>query len=418
MEQRRFLIASVVTIVVVRLGVIIATPHSTQLDDLRIYQGTGRVVLAGLNPYDFNTATEQREALRRSMAPASHGSDLFTDTTERWNYYVSGNLPASTAMYAAFEWISHGNGFVWRLLFIAGDVGIFLGLCSVVRTVRGTTSDKRDQLGIFALSVLNPVLLVSGCAIPEDKQFQTALMLFCASSLLGQSQRKAVFQGLGSGLLLSLSILFKAFGIFLVPLWLRRSASAGLSYFLGSVAGGALPALLALFGFGIAFFATVGARAASDSFTGPIHASPWVLLTGLAPGGYLLAKSMVVLALGALLAVRWRQQQLDILNFCAGACLVFVTLWLDRGAMNRMNIAIVFATAGLASVAPQAWYRLALGSAAVSALAYLCGYALLHWHLESIDAVLTTVFLVAYFALITALPRMRRNGALSSRVPA
>jgi hypothetical protein len=141
-------------------------------------------------------------------------------------------------------------------------------------------------------------------------------------------------------------------------------------------------------------------------------------LTGLAPGGYILAKSVVVLALGALLVVRWRQQQLDILNLCAGACLVFVTLWLDRGAMNRMNIAIVFATAGLASVAPQAWYLLALGSAAVSALAYLCGYVLLHWHLESIDAVLTTVFLVAYFALISALPGMRRNGALSSRVPA
>ena len=402
MGQRRFLIVSLATIVVIRLAVIVATPHSTELYDLRIYQGTGKVVLAGLNPYNFNTAKEQREALRRSMVPASRGPDLFTDSTDMWNYYVSGNLPASTIMYAAFEWVSGGNGFVWRLLFIAGDIGIFLGLCSLIRNIRGTVSGKGDQLGIFALSVLNPVLLVNGCAIPEDKQFQTALMLFCASALLGQSQRKAAIQGLGSGLLLSLGTLFKAFSIFLVPLWLRRTTTADFRYFLGSVLGAALPAVLAVFGFGIAFLVTVGARAASESFTGPIHASPWVLLTGLGAGGYLLAKSVVVLALGALLLYRWRQQQIDLLNLCAGACLVFVTLWLDRGAMNRMNIGIVFAIAALASVAPVAWYLLALGFAAVSALAYVFGYALIHWRLETIDAVLTTIVLIGYFVAISA----------------
>ncbi len=194
--------------------------------DPRIYQAAGQVVLAGINPYDFSDNPSLREKLRMDMA--APGTEGFTETQEQWNYYVSGNPPASTALYALFEALAHGSRVVWRLLLIAGDVSLFLGVFALLKTLRGRVDGALDQAGCFCLTVINPILILAGCAIPEDKQFQTALVLFSAAWLLSPAAattRRAV----GTGIFLSLSVFFKVFGVFLAPLWAHTRGARGMA---------------------------------------------------------------------------------------------------------------------------------------------------------------------------------------------
>ena len=115
----------------------------------RIYQAAGQVVLAGINPYDFSDNPSLREKLRMDMA--APGTKGLTQTQEQWNYYVSGNPPASTALYALFEALAHGSRVVWRLLLIAGDVSLFLsGVFALLKTLRGRVDGALDRKGASA----------------------------------------------------------------------------------------------------------------------------------------------------------------------------------------------------------------------------------------------------------------------------
>jgi hypothetical protein len=356
-------------------------------------------VLAGVNPYDVAARQSLREDLRARMA--APGTEDFTGTQQSWDYYVSGNPPASTALYALFEAIAHGSRLVWRLLLILGDVALLLGLIALLRTVNGGVESARTQLAVFCLAVVNPVLILSGCAIPEDKQFQTALMLYTASLLLSPAAISAR-RALWSGFVFSLSIFFKLFGVFLFPLWLARARQEGWRFALWSGFGGLVPAAASLAAFGHYFVGAMAARGVQNSIRGAEHASPWVLLP-IGGDAYLIAKIVAVGAYCALLLRLFAKRRIDVLNLCAGVNVAVVCLWLDKGAINRMNIAIIFAVAALASLS-RAWFvYLSVGLAAVSTVAYGVAFGALRAHPDSVDSLLVLLFVLSYLAVLVRL---------------
>jgi len=412
MTERKFLLVGLAALVVIRLAVIFATPRTADFNDPRIYQGVGQTVLAGVNPYDYADQPALRAKLRAQMA-SGRADDEFTRTQASWDYYVSGNLPASTALYAAFEAIAHGSRFVWRLLFILGDAALFLAAFALVRTLHGRVDSGADQAALICLAVINPVLIVSGCAIPEDKQFQTALMLWASALLLARGP-STVKRAAGVGLVLSLSVMFKLLGVFLLPLWVADVRKVGRRFALWSVLAGLVPVALSFAFFGHYFVNAMLARGVSNSVDYPEHASPWVLLPNIESVPYLPLRIAVEAAFcGVLVALLWRRR-IDLLNFCAGLCVAFTCIWLDRGAMNRMNMAIILAVASLAALSRTLFLRFCVAMVLISAAAYLLGVGLLKVRLELIDAVLISLFLVAY---LICLARYRRDQSLAGTIP-
>jgi hypothetical protein len=393
MAERKFLLLGLAAIVVIRLAVILATPRTADFNDPRIYQGVGQTVLAGVNPYDYTDQPARRGALRAKMSAGA--ADEFTQTQKSWDYYVSGNPPASTALYAAFEAVAHGSRFVWRLLFILGDAALFLAAYALLKTLRGRVDRGADQAALVCLTIINPVLIVSGCAIPEDKQFQTALLLWASALLLARGATTAK-RALGVGVVLSLSVLFKLLGIFLFPLWVAGIRRDGRRFATWTVVGGLIPVVLSFAAFGHHFLNAMLARGVSNSVDAPEHASPWVLVPWIAGGPHLVAKIAVNTAFCAVLVALVSKRRIDLLNFCAGLTVAFTCLWLDKGAMNRMDMAIVFAVASLASLSSTLFFRFCTGLVLVSGGAYLVGVGLLKIRLELVDAVLATTFVVVY----------------------
>ncbi|HZO21926.1 MAG TPA: hypothetical protein VFB37_05425 [Steroidobacteraceae bacterium] len=414
LSERSFVWVGIGAIVLIRLVVILLTPRTADFLDPRIYQGAGRTVLAGVNPYDYSDQPAKRAALRASMSAQVPGPDDFTQDQKSWDYYVSGNPPASTALYALFESIAHGSRFAWRLLLMLGDVSLFAGMVALVKAVRGPLTRGIDQAGIACLAIINPVLIVSGCAIPEDKQFQTALLLWGAALLLAPAARERR-GGLGTGLVLSLSVLFKLLGAFLFPLWLARAMREGPRFAIWTGLGALLPVVAAFAGFGTHFISEMLGRAVQNSVVAPEHASPWVWWPALAQGHYYLpVKILVTVLFCATLAMLLARRSIDLLNFCAGLTVAFVCIWLDKGAMNRMNIGIVFATAALITLSPSVFLRYCLGTVLAAGVAYVLGVGLLHAHLETVDAVLALLFLVAYLLTLLGLSRTRAVDSTSS----
>jgi hypothetical protein len=264
----------------------------------------------------------------------------------------------------------------------------------LLKTLDANMSSGAIQLGTLCLVVLNPVLIVAGCAIPEDKQFQTALMLLAAALLLGTGTMSPQ-RALVTGLTLSLSVLFKLFGIFLLPLWLVRARKEW-RFAAWSTLGGIVPIGLSFAAFGHHFVATMLSRGVHNSIDGAEHASPWTLLAGFAGPEYVLVKTAVVVAFCGVFVMLLTRRRIDLLNLCAALAVAFACLWLDKGAMNRMNIAILFAMASTCTLSSGLFLAFAAGNAIVTTVGYAVGVGLLRLHPEAVDAVLVSIFVLVY----------------------
>ena len=408
LPYRKFLLFSLAFIVVSRVGLILATPQYLTHPDIAIYQSAGKLVLAGVNPYEYDEGKDVRSRLRAEMRIVNPS---IAETQTMWDEYSAGNLPASTGMYALFEWLSGGSRLVWRLFFILGDIAILLGACAFLSAIRRPPTKLWDQAALFGLTCIYPSLLIGGTVFAEEKQFQTALQLFAAALLMGPaaSRRRDIL----TGLTLSLSVLFKFFGAFLLPLFLVRYKERGVAPFVLASIAGLVPLAISFAVFGTGFVETMGARAGHNSsgllVGAEMQSSPWRLLPGL---DYAMRFWLRAAVTGvALLSVAWLsiRRRIELLKTSSALMVVFVCIWLTGADINRMNIAMMFATITLATLSLAAVRWTALSNLAVQLAGYPLLYLTMGRSISPPQAVLTLAFLVIYFIVLFRLPEQARR---------
>jgi len=177
---------AIILVVLGRTALVLLTPRYDQTTDLSIYQEVGELLVNGIDPYDFSAQAPLREKLRLN----DYGADSYVKKTrEGYNYYVSGNLPASTALYGLLEIASGGNPKIWRIGFVLGDLSIVLAAFFFLRRAGVELLAPIQKLAFLAGAVVYPSLVEWGTLWPADKQFQTALMMLLAGLLISQPNR-------------------------------------------------------------------------------------------------------------------------------------------------------------------------------------------------------------------------------------
>lgn len=408
---------AIILVVLGRTALVLLTPRYDQTTDLSIYQEVGELLVNGIDPYDFSAQAPLREKLRLN----DYGADSYVKKTrEGYNYYVSGNLPASTALYGLLEIASGGNPKIWRIGFVLGDLSIVLAAFFFLRRAGVELLAPIQKLAFLAGAVVYPSLVEWGTLWPADKQFQTALMMLLAGLLISQP-KSPIRASVAIGIAGSLSILFKALGVFLLPLafWYfykrprREFATAVLAALATAVPFMAL--------FNIAFIQLMINRvlAGSAATTAAAHSSPWIFF----PDSFMSSvRPLVCVALVAAIAIyRWKGK-IDLLNCMAALTVVFICLWTNGGSMDRLNIAMMFALLCTATISVQYWQTLTLFNYAIQFPVYAyCG--LQHFRrwpaqdLQWFDAAATVIFLASYFCILFFQPRLhgwRRSPAQTS----
>ena len=408
---------AIILVVLGRTALVLLTPRSDQTIDLSIYQEVGELLVNGIDPYDFSAQAPLREKLRLN----GYGAHPYVkQTREGYDYYVSGNLPASTALYGLLEIASGENPKIWRIGFVLGDVAIVLAAFFFLRRAGVELQTPVQKLAFLAGAVVYPSLLQWGTLWPADKQFQTALMMLLAALLISQP-KSPITASVAIGVVGSLSILFKALGLFLLPLacwYFYRRPRRELAT---AVLAGLVTALPFLALFNLAFIQLMINRvmAGSVAASAADHGSPWILFPDFFMSS---VRPLVCVALVAAIATyRWKGK-IDLLNCMAALMLVFICLWTNGGSMDRMNIAMMFALLCTATISVQYWQTLTLFNYVIQFPVYAyCG--LQHFRrwpaqgLEWFDAVVTVIFLVSYFCILFIQPRLhgwRRSSARTS----
>ena len=353
---------------IARLGGTALTRESDRHIDLTIYVSGGRLMSAGVNPYDWQDGLEVRERLR--MQPGSY-EPWVSESQERWNHYASSNLPL-TLMFFGLADRYGSQALPYRLMFALCDCALagLIGLFVLHHWYGGQSHAKALGLGIL-LGALSPVLLHWGTRQPEDKGVQILLMLGALHAVRAPKPR-VVF----GALLLAASVAFKAIGILVAPLcavwlWFAREESSTGERIRRMLIFGVLTAVAGLAMFA-PFLPEVVAKA-SDRLSAhvgaavPIHGSPFALIATLWPDSWsfvhrgTMALLVVVLVVGGLM----RRLRSEVMT--AGALVLFVVVGLTTGSLDRLNMAFLPATL-LIGVASQEWgVRLAV----LSFLAYL-----------------------------------------------
>jgi hypothetical protein len=406
LPPRPFLLFSAIVLVVVRIMLIEATPIYDRAGDLTIYIEVGELVVNGVDPYDPDAKHELREALRLN----DHGVLSLEKAVH--DYYVSGNLPASTVLYGAIEWLSGGSARGWRYIFISGDLALLLA-AYLFFSRNGIDLDRLPAQCALTLPIVwYPSLLFWGTAFPEDKQYQIALMVTLAALLTvpGRWPRPnaALIGAIGC-----LSILFKAFGIFLAPLAIRFLLRRPRRELIIATIAGIITALPLMLYFDLSFVTTILDRLRTGGAVitwHNLHGSPW----SLPPYEWVLyARPTVCLALVGFTIAAYGQGAIDLLNFIAALCVVFVCLWLVGGSMDRMNIAMIFALICSATISVRTCLILAALNCIVQLPIYVFVIKRMQYaygiDFQMPDAVATTIFLMFYFAMLSFL-LWRRSG--------
>lgn len=400
-----FLALCIIAIVVTRLLIIGSSPRNDEHIDLSIYREVGEQLVNGVDPYAVHANQNLRETLRLN----EHGAIPWVrEPSERYDYYVTSNLPGSTLLYGAFEWLSNGNARVWRYLLISGDISIALAAFFLLRRAGITLDTIRLQV-LFSLAVVYyPSLLVWGTLIPEDKQFQTASMLVTAGLLTGAGRARPVINAALIGLTGGFSIMFKALGVFLAPVAIRHFLGRPRFEFFVAVSTAILFMLLVTASFDTSFIVRAANRflQGSNSYLQPqaFHASPWQFIP---PYLVAFARPIACIALGALAVASYMGGRIDLLNFCAAICVIFICLWIVGGSMDRANIAMMFALMSTATISVRLWASLVLLNSAVQWPLYVVAVFGPKWEpsgAEIPDAISITAFVLFYIFAISRLP--------------
>jgi len=398
-EPRVFLVLAVIIIVISR-GTVILTSHDDAQMDLSIYQEIGELVANGIDPYDFTKDRQRRENLRLN----DYGAAVYAkQNTGLYDYYVSSNLPGSTVLYGLLERISNGNPKVFRLAFSFGDILIALAAYLLLSRV-GIVLDTLSKQATFSLAAIYyPSNIYWGLVWSEDKQIQTALMLFAAGLLVERPAARGQLNAVAIGVVGAMSVIFKAFGIFLAPLvigYFCKAPKRELLLALCAAVGTALPFFLY---FDLSFVRLVLGRLAHGvaSSNAALHGSPWQMVP-FAVASYV--RPIVCAALASLAALAFAKGRLDALNFSAAIGVIFVCLCMVGGSMDRMNIAMMFAMFCAATLPIRSWQGFVLLNFAVQLLIYSTTIARTSWlnffDGETPDAMATAVFVTSYVGLL------------------
>jgi hypothetical protein len=294
---------------------------------------------------------------------------------------------------------------------LGGHVGILIGVYALFSALGGAPRKRWDQAAIFAIVCIYPSVIVSGTIIPEDKQYETALCLFGAA-LLFMTGGRGRTRDIAAGLTVSLSILFKLFGIFLLPLFLIRTWKHGFRSFLGASIAGLVPLALSFALFGFHLIETGSVRVGNDNFGVPQQSSPWTLLAALGNSNVQGLRTLCTIGLIAGTMWLFARRRIDLLNACAALMVVFGCVWLVSANINRMNIAMMFALPAMASVSVKAFRITVFANLAVQAIGYPVLYTVMGRDLAPVQAVLTSAFLAIYFYILFQVRRDTAEHAL------
>jgi hypothetical protein len=204
-----------------------------------------------------------------------------------------------------------------------------------------------------------------------------------------------------------LSILFKAFGIFLAPLAIRFFLRRPRRELTIAAIAGVIVALPLMLYFDLSFVTTILDRLRTGGAVitwHNLHGSPW----SLPPYEWVLyARPAVCMALVGFLIAAYFKDAIDLLNFIAALCVVFVCLWLVGGSMDRMNIAMIFGLICSATIS----VRTCLILSAINCIVQLPIYVFVIKRMQYAygidfqmpDAVATSIFLMFYFSMLSLL---------------
>jgi hypothetical protein len=395
-----FFVPFVILVILISRGAVILTSHDDAQMDLSIYQEVGELLVHGIDPYDYRTNVEVRNALRLNDYGAAQ---WVKQNAAMYDYYVSSNLPGSTAFYGLLERISQGNLKIWRLAFAAGDIFIALAAFFLLHRA-GVTLDTIGKQVTFSLAAIYyPSNIQWGLLLAEDKQIQTALMLLLAGLLVARPVMRGPLNAVAIGSIGALSLIFKAFGIFLAPLALSYFYRAPRRELVLALCAAAITVLPFFVRFDQSFVHLMLDRVAHGSATSTraLHGSPWQLIPFSA---VYYARPLLCLTLSLYVAIAYVRGRLDALNSSAAIGVICVCLWMVGGSMDRMNIAMMFAMFCAATVSIRFWRTLVLFNFIAQLL--VCGslIARTRWldlvDGETPDAIATAIFATSYFALL------------------
>jgi hypothetical protein len=200
-------------------------------------------------------------------------------------------------------------------------------------------------------------------------------------------------------------VMFKALGVFLVPLALYYFWARPRQELFIAICAAAAVALPMMLFFDPAFIVWMfnRTRDASSALAaaGSLHGSPWSLI----PQAWVFyARPIVCCALVGLTIAAFVRGRIDLLNCSAALSVVFVCLWLLTGSMDRMNIAMMFALICSATISVRAWQTLTIVNFLAQAPIYLAVFRHKQYALgldpEMPDAVATVIFVVSYFSVL------------------
>ncbi len=406
----KFILLLLFAIAFSRLLLVVATPESADLPDPVIYRMTGELVGHGLNPYDFKADPEERTAIAQNWI--KQNGKLMPRGIDDYNYYVSSNLPASTWLYQIMHEMSQGDKLFWRSLLIIGDLGIAAGILALAASRGVPIYGQWFRIGAISLTCLYPTLILNGTIIPEEKQFQIALLFIGASAIIWKKWNSTIC-GILVGASLSIGVLFKFFSAFLFPLYARRLLESNWRFKVSSIFTGLSFLFFAILQFNFNFIDTMSARSVRSSMAGPQHSSVWILLPDNLDSYIFPLKIMVCTILLLLLYIKYVRDNVDMLNATASALIIFGALWLTDGAINRSNMAMVFALGVILCTDPRIGALVIASNIAFQTLCFVIIF-FISWNLNLFEAISTLGFLVLYLFIMMTCKLSRANLEVSA----
>jgi hypothetical protein len=228
-------------------------------------------------------------------------------------------------------------------------------------------------------------------------------MLFAAGLLVKRPAARGQLNAVAIGVVGAMSVIFKAFGIFLAPLAISYFYKAPKREFLLALCAAVITALPFFLYFDLSFVRLVLGRLAHGvaSSNAALHGSPWQMVP-FAVAAYV--RPLICAALAGLAALALAKGRLDALNFSAAIGVIFVCLWIVGGSMDRMNIAMMFAMFCAATLSIRSWQGFVLLNFTVQLLIYSTTIARTSWlnffDGETPDAMATAVFVTSYVGLL------------------